>query len=711
MGGKRITRFFTSLSASTPKRQQRTPQAEAEFKRTAEKRQERLNQIINPPPRIPAPAPPPPPEWAEIVGNDDHAWIDEPDDNDEDGEVVRPSQYVRRRQYRKYFAKRQDFFREWAHLEDQMMATYLYCQHTTKNWTTQESYHEVKPSGCSCSPNDHHPPRQIDLIDVLGHQSPSMSFCKCQPEVIQLLHRGYIASSPSKPRTAFSVRYIQLYHDLWEQSGLNKSGYVQGLIKFISRRTRRQLTARGIQQKSRILRVPFSNAHDVYARISRLQTSLLHVVMLHTKEELWAAKCAQCFGPAEASKDQPLDAEYPSIFVKPTDIQRNEVVLETTSNVVLEGGHNVLLESSGKWLLTRMQQAHETVKKSQTLLTNIYAFPNPYQPGHLYTEDFFDKQWKDQREAIVSPKVQQEIQKLELGKLLCLEAEHDKAWQTLIHTPEQAIARARLVGDLQKRIAAQRRKVGSDAMTNDLSEKHTNLLLKLWYSKTAMRQLFLALKEEKHPLEIVQQVGMSTKLGQRGQQKVLAAIKTCAAKLQPALDIYSENLTGYKAAFPDRPAPRPITFDKLLAIEADDAFWNDGLFTYDDQPWAIDTPTQTGMCALARFRRVFQMLTSTQPGDASLIRTWHYQVAQVLYLDNQEHSSMIDGDFETVIDGVQAFYNIAPEFRYDEMALDRMEENVPEEPDEDEFPGDEDIEVVYEKFMHLDEIHDVLRET
>ncbi|KAH9812031.1 hypothetical protein DFH28DRAFT_899629 [Melampsora americana] len=719
MGGKRLDRFFTSTSVSNPKRRQRSPKAEAGFKKFAEKREERLNQLHHPPPRVPAP---PPPEWVRIAGNDDHEWIDEPNIDDQGDEVVAPGPHARRRRYRRYFAKCQDFFSAWGALEDQMLATYLTCQHTTKNWTTQESYREAKPHGCVCSPEDHHPARRIDLIDILGSESVSMSFCGCQPEVIQLLYRGYVASSPSRPRTAFSVRYVQLYHDLWDESGLNKTGFVKGVIRFTSRRTPRKLTTQGIQQKARTLRIPFSNSYEIYSRISRLQNSMLHEGMLHTKEEVWAAKCARCFGPAEASKDHPLDDQYPPIFVKPSNIQKNENAVKSTGDVVDEGGQVLLLENSAKWLLARTKQAHETVKKNQTLLTNINSLPNPYQPGHMYTEDFFNRQWKAQKEAMVDPKVQQEIQKLELGKLLCLEDEHNRAWQTVIQTPEQAIARARLVGDLQKRIQAQKKKVGSDAMTNDLSEQHTSLFLKLWYSKTSVRQLFLALKEEKRPLEIVQQVGMSTKLGHRGQQKVLAAIKTRAAKLRPALDTYNQHLTNFQTAFPGRASPKHMDFQQLMTIEADDDFWNDGLFTYDDQPWAIDIPTQAGMRALARMRRVFQMSTSSQAGDEALSRTWHYQMAQVNYLEYHEHASMIEGDFDGVIAGVLAFYNIAPEFDNDNMALRRLEENVPEEPEEDQAAQDmdlmeveleledEEIEVVYEKFMHLDEIDNVLQE-
>ncbi|KAH9821918.1 hypothetical protein DFH28DRAFT_1187487 [Melampsora americana] len=692
MGGKRLTRFFTSSSVSTPKRRERSPKGKAKFRETADKRQKRLDHIHNPPP--PAPAPPPP-EWVRIAGDDEHQWIDM-DEEPPPEEMVRPAPYRRRQRYRTYFDKRQDFSREWGHLKHQITATYLYCQHTTKNWTSQDSYHDTKPSGCVCTPEQLSPARRVDLIDILGFQRSSFSFCKCQPEAIY---------SPSKPCTAFSVRTVQLYHTLWQRSGLVKSGFVEGLLQFISGRTRQKLTARGLSQQSRILRVPFSNTYDVYARTSRLQPSLYHEGMLHMKEDLWAAKCARCFGPAEGEepadgdKDQPLDDQYPPIFVKPADIQRNKEVLNSTSNVNLEGGQVC------NWLLSRMKQAHETVQKSRTLLTNIYTLPNPHEPGHLYAETFLDQQWHKQKQAMVNPKVQQETQKLELGKLLCLQDEHDLAWNTVINTPEQAIARARLVGDLQKRIEAQKKKVGSDAMTNDLSEQHSHLLLKLWYSKTTVRHLFLALKEEKRPLEIVQQVGMSTKLGQRGQQKVLAAIKTRAAKLRPALDTYNRNLTNFEAAFPNRAAPRHIDYQELLAIEADHAFWNDGLFTYNNQPWAIDGPTQ-----------VFKKTTPPQAGDALISCTWHYQRAQVSYLQHHGFASMIEGDYEGVIAGVVAFYNIAPEFTADDMVLRRAEENIPEEPEEAEF-GEasdldeaelelegEEIEVVFEKFMHLDEI-------
>lgn len=151
---------------------------------------------------------------------------------------------------------------------------------------------------------------------------------------------------------------------LWKQSSLTKSAFIEAILIFTTCRTRNKLAAKGLNQKTRILRVPFSETVDIHSRISRLQKPLYQKGMLHTKEDLWAATCARCFGPAEgeeptnedffslfcmdgnfqqrhnteASKDSPQDNEYPPIFVKPADIHKNEVSVESTAHVNVEGG-------------------------------------------------------------------------------------------------------------------------------------------------------------------------------------------------------------------------------------------------------------------------------------------------------------------------------------------------------------------------------------
>lgn len=984
MPPKKFARFVSSTSVSRPERRPRVRETPEQFKKAAEAVYQQLDQFI-PLPQAPAV---PPPEWPDIVGNNDP----DPGEGGRAHHVVHPPRHHQRR-FRSYFDKREDYHKQWGQIKNQVSSTYLYCQHVTKNWTSQHTYLGTRPPGCNCTLEGQQNLRSVDLIDTLGfHSSMPVSFCSCQPDVIQLLHQGYMASSPSKPCTAFLIQLLQLYHTLWQTVGVSKSGFIEGLLRSISSRTRDKLLSQGIKENSRTLRVPFSNTIDVYTRVQLVQSSLYSEGMLHTKEDTWASKCPRCFGPAEnedrneqeffaifcmdgnfqqrhnaqASKDTPTDDQYPSIFVKPSEVSKDEATVQTTENMPIDGGQNpcsdshkaandlrntstwsqcddtglfaalcrhdvplqvvnvyksgeklyypisliksiikdfpgkrfgilydigchlerhlqcqnllpedrarlqfgtsvfhayvhewkcqlkynpryndqwglsdgeglerlwsflsilvgvlrtstrlhrlisiferimhfieVILQNSGKWLSVRMKQAVSTLKKSQTLLTNIYALPNPYKPGHKYTEQYLLEQWNAERSTLLDPKSQQEKQKLELGKLLCLEDELDQAWKATIESAEQALAQARVVGDLQKRIEAQKKKIGINQLTNNLQAKHTTLFLKVWYAKTTVRSLYLAIKEEKRPLEVVQQVGMATKLGYRGQEKVLAAIKARAAKLRPALDMYNRHLAAFKAAFPERVAPSPMDFKQLMVSRPDDQFWNDGLFTYENQPWAIDPPTQVGMRALARmcrcneekrrlqwetrrlmqwtsqqFRQLQDLLlrlgshpeagrdattkarlkafmdnpgfsslapaeqtvaikvlvhknfdricrlyeswntpvlevfrSTSQRGDEQLACVWHYQMAQVTYLQTNKYLSMVPGDCEGTIQGLMVFYHITLGIVPD-LAVGGVLNN-PNVNDDLDADGEweDDIEDIFERDLNLDEIDMVL---
>ncbi|EGG03473.1 uncharacterized protein MELLADRAFT_109335 [Melampsora larici-populina 98AG31] len=805
MPPKRFARFVSSNSVSRPQRQRRTGETPEEFKKAAEEVAQQLNQFL---PIRQAP-PPPPPKLPHIDVNDDNDWINEQNNEvPRDGEgLARNNEFRRRyyqRRYRNYLDKRQDCFREWGKLENQMTSTCIYCQHVTKNWTSQDSHIGTKPPGCNCTPAQQNL-RNVDLIDSLGfHSNHPITFCSCHPDVIQLLYHGYIASSPSKPRTAFSIRLLQFYYAMWQAAGLSKGGFIEGLLTFISTRSRTKL-----------------------------------VGMLHTTEDLWAAKCPRCFGPAEnedrtdqelysifcmdgnfqqrhntqSSKDVPTDDQYPSVFVKPSEVDQSKSFVESTIDMPIEGGQ-VILHNSGKWLLARMNQAISTEQKSQTILTNIYALPNPHKEGEKYTEEFFIEQWAAERKAMLDPKSRQEEQKLELGELLCLEDDLDIAWRSVAQTPQQVLTRARQLGNLQKRIQKQKKMIGINEMTDGLqgvsvwvadslgpSEKHTTLFLKVWYAKSIVRHLYLAIKEEKRPLEIVQQVGMATKLGQRGQEKVLASIKARAAKLRPALDTYNRHLTAFKAAFPDRVAPKAMDFKELLASEPDDQFWNDGLFTHGNEPWASDRPTQVGMRAWARLRQCneekrrlqwetrrlmrwttqqFQRLLDLllllgnhptagqdpathaqlqsfmnhstlnslapdqrtiavkvlvskhfdrvcqlyegwnspvlevfrmngQVGDDSLARVWHYQMAQVTFLQSNYYSSKIPGDFESLIEGVIRFCNITHNIVPGVVVMGGVAGNINVD-EEDENNWENDVEDIFEWDMNLEEIDMMLQQ-
>ncbi|KAH9822518.1 hypothetical protein DFH28DRAFT_922812 [Melampsora americana] len=693
-----------------------------------------------------------------------------------------------------------------------MTSSYIYCQHATKNWTSEESYIGTKPPGCNCTQAQQNL-RNIDLIDSL--------------DAVQLLYHGYIASSLSKPRTAFLIRLLQFYHAMWQAAGLSKGGFIKGLLTFIAARNHSKLVGQALAEKTRALRIPFSNTFDVYTQIHQIQSTLFSEGMIHTTKDLWAAKCPRCFGPAknedrtnqelysifcmdenfqqrhntQSSKDVPTNDQYPAIFVKPSEVNQNKSFMESTINMPIKAGQNPCLDSlkaannlrntstwahcddtglfaascqhdvplqlvniyktgeklyypvtliksiikdfpgkrfgvlydigchlekhlksqnllpkdraclrfgtsvfhAGKWLLARMNQAISKTQKSQTLLTNIYAQANPHKEGKKYTEELFIEQWAAERKAMLDPKSQQEEQKLELGELLCLEDDLDIAWNSVAQTPQQALTQARREMSVR------------DCTTGWNGYKIRYVLKGMWRGIMCTN---------------------SNKSGQRGQEKVLASIKACAAKLRPALDTYNQHLTAFKAAFPDCVAPKAMDFKNLLASEPDDQFWNDGLFTHGNKPWESDCPTQVGMRAWARLRRCNEekqsTLTSLAPEEQTiavkvlvskqfdrvcqLYKAWNTPVlevfrmnGQVTYLQSNGYSSKIPGDFVSLIEGVIRFCNITSNIVPDVADMGGVAGNINVD-EEDENNWQHDVEDIFEWDMNLEEIHMVLQQ-
>lgn len=701
-----------------------------------------------------------------------------------------------KKRFQNYVDIRHDFFQEWRDLENQMSAGFVYCQSLTKNWTTKDTYRDSKPPQCKCSAEDYQPRRNIDLIDMINRKRVfPIRFCSCQPEAVQLLHQGYIASSPSKPCRAFSVKLIQFYHSTWRTSGASKSSFLEGIMAFHLRGN--------AHQDSRALIVPFFNTFDLYIRILYLQNSLFSQGMLYKKVDLWAEKCARCFGPAEgenptdkelfsvfsmdanfrqqhltrASIDKPLDDHYPEIFVKPSEIEKLKVTGQSTDDadtevernccskpyqssnmnlntavveewdawehfddtgifaaccrhdvplqvvnihkthekpdypltliqsiikdfpgkrfgVIIPSGCNLerylrdcnllpeererlqigtpvldayghewqcqlrnnpvynehwglsngeglehlstflallvsplqtatrthrlsaisdrlvyytelLQKNSAKWILQQLKQTISKLKHSETYLNNLYSRPNPQRPGVNYKKAYLEAQWKYEREFTNDTRVKEQTRRSELGKLLCLQDDLDLAWKNLIDPTEKKLDHTDDITYLREEIETQRKKIDmkSEAVTSDLADRHLCLLLKVWYSKTEVRRLFLEIKDQKRPLELVSQFGMETQLDTSDQDEILRVITNRAAELRPALDTYNRHLKALKDAFPTRLAPDPIDFKQLMTKQPDDLFWYDGVFTREKQEWAFHKPTQSGMRALAHSQR------------------------------------------------------------------------------------------------------------
>lgn len=166
------------------------------------------------------------------------------------------------------------------------------------------------------------------------------------------------------------------------------------------------------------------------------------------------------------------------------------------------------------WLQRRLKSTNTTIAAAQETLDMWLQKPNPHQPGELYTRAFFRAQWDSERKHNLTTSKDVKIrQKLELGKLLCLEDQMYQVWDRDEVHVLGAFDRLARFQDLEAQIAAQRNKVGiTDALTN-LNQAGQDSFLKVWFAKTEVRTRFLALRAEQRPLDPENRVGGTSRLG------------------------------------------------------------------------------------------------------------------------------------------------------------------------------------------------------
>ncbi|POW08653.1 hypothetical protein PSTT_07380 [Puccinia striiformis] len=262
-----------------------------------------------------------------------------------------------------------------------------------------------------------------------------------------------------------------------------------------------------------------------------------------------------------------------------------------------------LTSSTADWLSKKSSDCTETIKSSASILRQLHALPNPTTPGTNYTNTFFERQWDLERNYHLNINQTREKARQELGHLLCLQEELDASLRRVATSTEQAISRAHACANIAIQIRNQRITIGAHALIDNLNSVQSDLLWKVWYSKINIRQQFLALAEERQPLRQACRIGEHTTLGTRASTQLMDSVRDRGRALHAAVDAYTARVLSFRAACPTRHAPPTMTYAELLRLQPDDPFWNDGLFTNGNEPWAIDANTQRGIRFLASLKR------------------------------------------------------------------------------------------------------------
>ncbi|KAA1067628.1 hypothetical protein PGT21_011815 [Puccinia graminis f. sp. tritici] len=228
--------------------------------------------------------------------DEDCVWVDLIEDQPDEIDLAIASARERHRQQARDF--------NWAVLIHQLHATYMKLKTITQNWAGANAY----DSFASCSPTcTREYPRVVDLVDIRGQQRQTIRFCACTPDGVRLLQHGYLAGSPVKPQTAFSLPLLIFHNHLWNNCNIGTLPFTTALTSWLEPRSQRLCVRKG--KHARQMRKPFTAAVDLFRQLEEKTTKVIFSSLQLTEQQTLACtSCPSCFGPPPAN---PLD--YPEI--------------------------------------------------------------------------------------------------------------------------------------------------------------------------------------------------------------------------------------------------------------------------------------------------------------------------------------------------------------------------------------------------------------
>ncbi|PLW17206.1 hypothetical protein PCANC_16245 [Puccinia coronata f. sp. avenae] len=261
------------------------------------------------------------------------------------------------------------------------------------------------------------------------------------------------------------------------------------------------------------------------------------------------------------------------------------------------------------------------VKRSldtSAILSELLLLKNPFSSsGKNYTEAYFKKQWKLQRDFKSQQSASDEDEKRELIALYKKEASLQELRSCLI-SPEIYLStnsEIRLlkanIERMSEEVALQCVRLGTDLPTVDSEEQKLRLLL--WDSKSELYVQAVHLHAERHPIVDAQRRG--ARLGTDLKEKIFKAIKSRKPAITKQLNVFNQHYQDYKERYPTQQLcivePFPLTYETFSAMPLDHTFWNDGLYYHSQAPWATNADVRTGInCVLilSRIQEEFELL-------------------------------------------------------------------------------------------------------
>ncbi|KAA1109686.1 hypothetical protein PGTUg99_031356 [Puccinia graminis f. sp. tritici] len=223
----------------------------------------------------------------------DDEWVTLIEDPPNEIDLAIEAEKERHRQQAKEF--------NWKVLMKKLHSIYMSLKITTRNWSSSNCFQDF--SSCTCI--KHH--RKVDLIDIHGQRRQSVGFCACTMDGVRLLQLGYLAGSPVRPQTAFSLPLLTFHNSLWNHCHVGAQPFTLALTQWLEPRSQRLFAQTG--KHAREMRKPFSAAVDLYRQLEQKSNTVIHSALQLDKQQIIATtSCPACFGP-----QPPETSSYPEI--------------------------------------------------------------------------------------------------------------------------------------------------------------------------------------------------------------------------------------------------------------------------------------------------------------------------------------------------------------------------------------------------------------
>ncbi|KAH9815918.1 hypothetical protein DFH28DRAFT_1082161 [Melampsora americana] len=203
--------------------------------------------------------------------------------------------YYRSRTYQEHILQESN----WRKVIPAMFLSFMPCSRATFEWADPILWNHDMNVSCNCALGQKSTVT-IDTIDWTGCIKIQLVTCTCTPDAVWLLRRGLIGGTPTKPRTAFSIRLLQFHHIVWKYCSVRLAPFVEAVEEYLDPQSILLLVAGSDQTCD--WRTGFSSAVDVYREMLQMRNELAHQALQLSPEGIPALTCPACFGPEVPGK-------------------------------------------------------------------------------------------------------------------------------------------------------------------------------------------------------------------------------------------------------------------------------------------------------------------------------------------------------------------------------------------------------------------------